>query len=87
MPPRLHPPSTTDTCTRVCVQGDYGSKHHITGRAGQGLCSSHLAEEGARTYGRCRGLHMVLTLAHRTSSSTLPPCLTSSACHPQLAVS
>jgi hypothetical protein len=37
---------------RVCVQGDHGSEHHITRRAGQGLCRSHLAEEGARTYRR-----------------------------------
>jgi hypothetical protein len=34
---------------RICIQGNHGSEHHITGRAGQGLCSSHLAEEGACT--------------------------------------
>lgn len=46
----LRPPRVlTRAHHRVCIQGNHRSKHHIIGRTGQGLCCSHLAEEGACT--------------------------------------
>jgi hypothetical protein len=47
--PPSQPPPLTQWPHRICIQGDYGSEHHIIGRARQGLRSSHLAEEGACT--------------------------------------
>lgn len=49
-PPARRPPLVlTWRHHRICIQGNHRSKHHIIGRTGQGLCCSHLAEEGACT--------------------------------------